>query len=297
MKKLTEIFKSKPRTFSFEIFPPKTDKGYESLLETLEDLSTLPFDFISVTYGAGGSSRDRTLEIVRLIQEKYHIPALHHFTCVLHTRRDIKRIIDEIKSHDIRNLLALRGDPPRDQPDWRPGPDNFKYSSELVKFIRDHYGDHFAIGVAGFPEGHPLAPSREFDVEILKRKIAAGGDFVMTQLFFDNRDYFDYVKRVRALGVNVRITPGILPITNYEGAVNFCKGCGAAVPQKVHDLFRPIAHDKDQTLEVGTRFAIEQCRELLAGGAPGLHFYSLNKTEPVRSIVKLLAKETLRHSA
>jgi methylenetetrahydrofolate reductase (NADPH) len=119
----------------------------------------------------------------------------------------------------------------------------------------------------------------------------------MTQLFFDNRDYFDYVKRVRALGVNVRITPGILPITNYEGAVNFCKGCGAAVPQKVHDLFRPIAHDKDQTLEVGTRFAIEQCRELLAGGAPGLHFYSLNKTEPVRSIVKLLAKETLRHSA
>jgi methylenetetrahydrofolate reductase (NADPH) len=161
MKKLTEIFKSKPRTFSFEIFPPKTDKGYESLLETLEDLSTLPFDFISVTYGAGGSSRDRTLEIVRLIQEKYHIPALHHFTCVLHTRRDIKRIIDEIKSHDIRNLLALRGDPPRDQPDWRPGPDNFKYSSELVKFIRDHYGDHFAIGVAGFPEGHDPALFRQ----------------------------------------------------------------------------------------------------------------------------------------
>jgi len=288
MKKITEIFKTKSRTFSFEIFPPKTEPGYASLLETLEELSALPFDFISVTYGAGGSSRDRTLEIVRLIQEKHRIPALHHFTCVLHTRRDIKRIIDEIKSHDIRNLLALRGDPPRDRPDWQPGPDNFKFSSELVKFIRDNYGDHFAIGVAGFPEGHPLAPSREFDAEILKKKIDTGGEFVMTQLFFDNRDYFDYVKRVRALGVKARITPGILPITNYEGLVNFCKGCGASVPKKVHDLFRPIADDKAKTLEAGTKFALAQCRELLAGGAPGLHFYSLNKTEPVRTIIQAM---------
>jgi methylenetetrahydrofolate reductase (NADPH) len=286
MKKLTELFKSKPRTYSFEIYPPKSVEGYQSLLKTIEELAKLPFDFISVTYGAGGSSRDKTFDIVRLIQEKHRIPAVHHFTCVLHTRSETKKILDQLKSHDIPNILALRGDPPKEDPNWQPGEDNFKYSCELVKFIRDNYGDAFAIGVAGFPEGHPLAPSREFDTRILKKKIEAGGDFIMTQLFFDNREYFDYVKRVRALGVKVRIIPGILPITNYEGAVNFSKGCGASVPKKVHDLFRSIAQDKEKTLAVGTKFAIDQCRELLAGGAPGLHFYSLNKVEPVRTILK-----------
>jgi methylenetetrahydrofolate reductase (NADPH) len=286
MKKLTEIFKTKDRTFSLEIFPPKTDQGYASLLAALRELSVLGLDFISVTYGAGGSSREKTFEIVRLIQEKHRIPAVHHFTCVIHSRAEIKGILDQLKKADVRNLLALRGDPPREKLNWQPGPDNFKYSSELVKFIRDSYGDHFAIGVAGFPEGHPLAPSREFDAEILKKKILAGGEFVMTQLFFDNKDYFDYVKRLRSLGVKARVIPGILPVTNYEGVVNFCKGCGATVPNRVQDIFSPIAADPQKSLEEGIRFATEQCRELLAGGAPGIHFYSLNKVEPVRTILK-----------
>jgi methylenetetrahydrofolate reductase (NADPH) len=288
MKKLTDLFKTKSRTFSLEIFPPKTDKGYDALLVTLGELSGLGLDFISVTYGAGGSSRGKTFEIVRLIQEKHRIPAVHHFTCVLHTRSETKKILDQLKSSDIPNILALRGDPPKENPNWQPGPENFRYSSELVKFIRDNYGDHFAIGVAGFPEGHPLASSREFDAGILRKKIAAGGDFVMTQLFFDNKDYFDYVKRIRALGVKVRIIPGILPITHYEGAVNFCKGCGASIPRRVHEIFSPLTGDPEKTLQAGTEFAIDQCRELLAGGAPGLHFYTLNKTEPVRTIVRSL---------
>lgn len=288
MRKLTDIFKSKSRTFSFEIFPPKTDKGIASLEATLTELARLPFDFVSVTYGAGGSSRETTSALARTIQTTYGLAAVHHFTCVLHTRAQVRLILDDLKASGIRNLLALRGDPPKDVPGWVPGPENFRYSSELVAFIREHYGDYFTVGVAGFPEGHALAPDKAFDADILRKKIEAGGDLVMTQLFFDNALYFDYVSRLRALGIKARVIPGILPITNYEGTVNFCKGCGASVPQYVHDLFRPIAEDKDKTLQAGTEFAIAQCRDLLAGGAPGVHFYSLNKVEPVRTILQAI---------
>ncbi|MBF0485513.1 MAG: methylenetetrahydrofolate reductase [NAD(P)H] [Candidatus Omnitrophica bacterium] len=289
MKKLTEIFKSQKTTISFEIFPPKTEKGMESLGGALDELALLKPDFVSVTYGAGGSNRDTTLGLVRLVGEKYGLTAMHHFTCVIHTKNEIKVILDKIKGLGICNILALRGDPPKDRPDWKPGLENFQYSCELVQFIRENYGDFFAIGVAGFPEGHPLATSREFDAQILKKKIDAGGEFVVTQLFFDNKDYFDYVKRLKSQGVSVRVIPGVLPITNYEGAVNFCKGCGASVPQKIHDIFKPIRDDKEKTLEAGTQWAIRQCRELLKGGAPGLHLYTLNKAEPVKTIIKALA--------
>ncbi len=285
MLKVTDIFKSKSRTFSFEIFPPRTDQGYQSLLSTLAELAKLSPDFISVTYGAGGSSRDKTMGIVCLIQDGYSLTALHHFTCVVHTKSEIKAILDQLKVLGICNLLALRGDPPKEAPDWKPGPENFQHSADLVSFIRQNYGDFFSIGVAGFPEGHILAPSLEFDADIMKKKIEAGGDFVISQLFFENRDYFDYVRRLRSLGLNVRVIPGILPVTNYEGTVNFCRGCGANIPQRVHDIFRPIADDKDKVLAAGTELAIEQCRELLSGGAPGIHFYTLNKVEPVKTII------------
>ncbi|MEI8011131.1 MAG: methylenetetrahydrofolate reductase [NAD(P)H] [Candidatus Omnitrophota bacterium] len=288
MRKITDIFNDKPRTFSVEIFPPKTDKGMDSLRVTLGELAALKPDFVSVTYGAGGSSRDTTLDIVRMVETQYGLPAVHHFTCVAHTRGEIRLILDKLRAHDIRTILALRGDAPKDQPNWMPGPENFKFASELVQFIRDNYGNHFAVGVAGFPEGHPLAAGLDADAGILARKIDAGGEFVMTQLFFDNQIYFDYVKRLRGLGVKARVIPGILPVTNYEAAVNFCRGCGATIPGTVHELFQAVAQDKDKTLEVGTRFAINQCRALLAGGAPGVHLYSLNKTEPVRTILRAL---------
>jgi methylenetetrahydrofolate reductase (NADPH) len=288
MKKLTDIFHNKERTFSFEIFPPKTDQGMVSLEQTLAELALLKPDFVSVTYGAGGGSRDKTLGLVRLVQEKHGLTALHHFTCVLHTRSQIKAILDQLKSFGIRNLLALRGDPPKDDPNWKPGPENFRYSSELVKFIHENYGDLFCIGVAGFPEGHVLAPDRQYDAQILKKKVDAGAEFVITQLFFDTNEYFDYVVRLRALGLKVRVIPGILPVVNYEGAVKFCQGCGASFPRRLHDIFGPVADDKDKTLAVGTRFAIDQCRELLAGGAPGVHLYTLNKVEPVRTIIQAL---------
>ena len=329
MKKLTELFKEKKLTFSFELFPPKTEQGYYRLLETIGQLAGLKPDFISVTYGAGGGSREKTLDIVEHIEKKHHIIGVAHLTCVCHTKDEIKKIIAEIKNKEIRNILALRGDPPKarlaipggppkarlaipggppkarlaipggppkarlaipgdppkDNPDWQPGRNNFKYSSELCAFIRKHFDDDFGIGVAGFPEGHVLCPDREQDARYLRMKIDAGADYVITQLFFDNKDYFEYVGRLRKLGVAARIIPGIIPITDYSGIVNFCKICGASIPRKVHEIFSPLADNKEATLQEGIQFAVRQCKELLDGGAPGLHFYTLNKVSPTDTIL------------
>jgi len=286
MKKLVEIFKEKKQTFSFELFPPKTEQGYEKLLLTISELAKLKPDFISVTYGAGGGSRDKTFDIVEHIERKYSTIGVAHLTCVLHTKDEIKVIISDIKRRGIQNILALRGDPPKENPNWQPTEHNFKYSSELCGFIRKDFGDSFSIGVAGFPEGHILSPNREQDAKYLKMKIEAGADFVITQLFFDNKDYFEYVGRLKKLGVSNRVIPGIIPITDYDSIVRFCKMCGASVPQKVHDIFEPIQNDPEKTLKAGIDFCIKQCRELLQKGVPGLHFYTLNKVHPVDVILR-----------
>ncbi|HBO97941.1 MAG TPA: 5,10-methylenetetrahydrofolate reductase, partial [Candidatus Omnitrophica bacterium] len=186
--------------------------------------------------------------------------------------------------------LALRGDPPRENPGWEPGKDNFRYSSELCAFIREHFGEYFTIGVAGFPEGHVLCPDRDQDARYLKKKTDAGADFVITQLFFNNRDYFDYVGRLRKLGVTNRVIPGILPITNYPSLVKFCALCGATVTEEIHKIFNPIQNDHEKTLKAGIDFAVRQCRQLLDGGAPGLHFYCLNKTSPTDQILKAVRR-------
>jgi methylenetetrahydrofolate reductase (NADPH) len=286
MKKITNIFAHKGLTFSFELFPPKTEEGHVKLLNTIRLLCGLKPDFISCTYGAGGGSREKTLDLVAHIQDQYHIPSVAHLTCVLHTKNEIKGILSEMKARGICNVLALRGDPPRDNPNWKPGKDNFKYSWELVAFIREHFQEHFSIGVAGFPEGHILCPDRDQDARYLKNKIDKGADYVITQLFFNNKDYFDYVVRLRKLGVASRIIPGILPITDYAALVRFCSMCGSSIPQEVHDIFRPIADDPHKTLAAGIAFCIKQGRELIAGGAPGLHYYTLNKVHPVDVIIK-----------
>ena len=288
MKKVTEIFREKEHTYSFELFPPKTEQGFEKLLETINSLVQLKPDFISVTYGAGGGSREKTLDIVEHIQKNHATVGVAHLTCVLHTKNEIKKILEEIKSRGIHNVLALRGDPPKDNPGWQPGENNFKYSSDLCEFIRLNHQNYFGIGVAGFPEGHVLCPDREQDARYLKMKIDAGADYVITQLFFDNKDYFDYIQRLRSLGVGARVIPGIIPITDYQSIVNFCKVCGANVPLKVHEIFAPLKEDKEETLKKGTEFAIAQCRDLLRGGAPGIHFYTLNKVSPVDTILQAI---------
>ena len=286
MKKLTEIFQNKKKTFSFELFPPRTEKGYQNLLNTIEQLCTLKPDFISCTYGAGGGTRDKTFDIAQYIQDRHGIPAIAHLTCVLNTQIQIKDILENIKARGICNILALRGDPPQDQPDWKPGPKNFYYSFELCKFIRQHFGDYFGIGVAGFPEGHPTCRDLEKDVRYLKNKLNQGGDFVITQLFLVNTFYFNYVRRIMDAGVNARVIPGVLPIANYNRLLEFSVRDGISIPKKIKEIFEPIKDDPEKTVEAGKAFAIEQCKDLLQGGAPGIHFYTLNKFQPVTDILK-----------
>src|SRR3989338_1511048 len=290
MTKIKEIFQQRQRTYSFELFPPKTDQGLQNLLRTITELTTLKPDFSYGTWGAGGGSRDKTLDVVQHIQDKHRVTGLAHLTCILHTKEEIKNILQNIRFRGIENVLALRGDPPQDNPGWKPGKDHLRYSSELCALIREHFGNSFTIGVAGFPEGHVLCPDRDKDAQYLKKKTDAGADFVITQLFFNNKDYFDYVERLKKLGVTSRVIPGILPITNYQGLVKFCALCGAAVTDEIHKIFEPIQGDPEKTLKAGIDFAIRQCRQLLDGGAPGLHFYCLNKTSPTDQILKAVRR-------
>jgi methylenetetrahydrofolate reductase (NADPH) len=286
VKRITEIFQKKARTFSFEVFPAGTPEAHARLLKALEGLSALKPDFISCTYGAGGGNRDKTLDVIEHIQTIYRIPAMAHLTCVLHTRTEIENVFKEFDRRGILNVLALRGDPPKDAAGDALG--DFQYSSELVAFIRERFKDGVSIGVAGFPEKHQLAPTKEADALFLKGKIDAGADFVITQLFFDNRLYFEYVERLGSLGVTCRVIPGILPITDYGALKRFCERCGAGIPAEVHAIFGPLEGDPQKTLAAGIEYAVKQCRELLEGGAPGIHFYALNKTHPVDAIVKAL---------
>ncbi len=284
IRKIADILKEKQRTYSFEFFPPKTEKGKLKLMETAGVFAELEPDWFSVTYGAGGSTRQATMEIVDELQKKFELPVMHHFTCVGHSKEELKNVITEMKKRDIRNILALRGDAPEGEKNWKPDPGGLEYCYQLIELIRS-YGDFFSIGVAGFPEGHVDCPDKETDTKYLKIKIDAGGEFVITQLFFDNKDYFEYLERTKKLGVNVRILPGIIPITNYQKLLKFCDMCGATIPQKVHDIFKPLDGDDQATYKAGVDFVVEQCRDLLAGGSPGLHFYSLNKVEPTKEIL------------
>lgn len=286
MHKISEIFKTKQKTFSLEIFPMKTPEGDIKLIhEILKEFALLKPDFISCTYGAGGGNKDKTLAIVEHIQNAYDIPSMAHLTCISHTKDEISEIMKKVVSKGIRNVLAMRGDPPKDEPTRVPGIDNYKYSSELVSYIRKEYGEDFCLAVAGFPEKHPLSPTTESDIKYLKHKVDCGADFIMTQLFFDNKLYFDYVKAVKEAGINVRVIPGILPITSYDGLIKFCETCKATIPDKVHKIFEPIKNDKAKIIEEGIKFATEQCKELLANGTPGIHFYTLNKVHPVKDIL------------
>lgn len=284
--KITEIFEKKEKTFSFEIFPPKTPEGDIKLIhETLKELSLLSPDFVSCTYGAAGGNKDKTLALVEHIQKAYDIPSMAHLTCISHTKDEIHDIVKKIKTKGIQNILALRGDPPRDNPDLVPGIDNYKHSSELITFLRQEYKDDFCLGVAGFPEMHPLSVTKEDDIKYLKNKIDCGADFIITQLFFDNQIYFDYVESVRKAGITKRIIPGILPITSYDGLIKFCNTCGATIPEKVHKIFTPIKDNPEKVMQAGIDFAINQCIDLLSNGAPGIHCYTLNKIHPIKEII------------
>jgi methylenetetrahydrofolate reductase (NADPH) len=273
--------------FSFEFFPPRTTEGERQLWETLEDLRALEPGFVSVTYGAGGSTRDRTLELVTHIKERTGIEAMAHLTCVGHSQADLGAILDRITAARIENVLALRGDAPKDQQAFAPVAGGFEHARELVAFIRQH-APGLGVGCAGYPEGHPETASRESDLGHLKAKVDEGCDFVITQLFFDNAFYFDFVERCRRRGITAPIVPGVMPITNYDQVQRFVRMCGATVPMRLQLQLEKIKDDHEAVMQLGVAHAVVQCLELLARGAPGIHFYTLNRSPATRMIVSAL---------
>lgn len=287
IRKISDIFKEKKRTLGFEFFPPKTPKGLLKLYETAHLLKDLEPDYCSVTYGAGGSTRDKTMEVVDELQKRFGLPVMHHLICNCHSVTEIKQILNRMRERNIRNVLALYGDLPQGENIFPEDKREIKYCYELCKILKA-YDDYFCVAVAGFPYGHINSPDRDTDIEYLKVKLESGGDFVITQLFFDNAVYFEYIEKLKKNKIQVRVIPGILPIVNYEKMLKFCADCGVIVPKKVHEIFKPIAQDEEASKKAGVDFAVKQCRELLDKGACGLHFFTLNKTDPTREIIKQL---------
>ena len=273
-------------SFSFEFFPPKSDAGERVLGLALESLRQLEPTFVSVTYGAGGTSRGRTLELTKWIKQEVGIEAMAHLSCVGSTREELSAVITDMRRSGIENILALRGDPPRGETDWKPHPGGLCYSTELAALI---HADHdICIGGACFPEIHPEAPDLAHDLRFLKDKVDNGVAFLITQLFFDNELYFRFVDEARAAGIDVPILPGVMPITDLRQIKTITGMCGATIPQPLLEALEWRSHDPDAVRELGVSYATLQCAELLARGAPGIHFYTLNKSHATRAILSAL---------
>jgi methylenetetrahydrofolate reductase (NADPH) len=272
---------------SFEFFPPKTPEGDQTLLEkTVPALMQTRPDFCSVTYGAGGSTRDKTLMIVDRIQKQHSLTAVAHLTCVSATKEEIRGLLQQIKSLGVRNVLALRGDPPGGGA-FNATAGGFEYSNQLVEFIREF--DHFSIGVAGFPEGHIACKAgKHVDWGYLKNKIDAGADYVLTQLFFDNADFYAFRDHLRKNGVKIPIVPGIVPILNANQIKRFTAMCGSRIPAALAAKLDALGDNEAAATEFGIEYATEQCRDLLKNGVPGIHFYTLNKAHSTVGVLKNL---------
>ncbi len=285
--KITQMLSAGRPLFSFEFFPPKDDAAAAQLMGTVADLKLLKPDYVSVTYGAGGSTRAKTLELVARIKNEVGIEAVAHLTCVGHSKAEVRVILKELTDRGVENILALRGDPPRGETSFKPHPDGFRYANELAEEVA-RMG--FCFGVAGYPEKHPEAPSLEVDLQNLKRKVDAGASFVTTQLFFQNAYYFDFVAKARAIGIRVPIIPGIMPVTNYAQIQRFTALCGASLPRDLKEELEAVQDNLDAVARIGIRFAAHQCEELLLQDAPGVHFYTLNKSRATREILDHLRK-------
>jgi len=280
--------------YSFEFFPPKTDEGTRRLEETVAELSGLQPAYVSVTYGAGGSTRDRTIDLVGRIQGKLGITAMAHLTCVGAGRDEIAQVLDRLLQVGITNIIALRGDPPAGTDHFEPPPDGFAHASELVAFIRQRHGNAFCLAAAAYPETHIECRDPQRDLAHLKRKVDAGVDFLITQLFFDNALYFDFVSRARQAGVTVPMIAGIMPILNAAQIERFTQMCGASIPKALHEALNRIREDGPAVEALGVAHATEQCEGLIAAGAPGVHFYTLNRSTATRHILENLRRAGLK---
>jgi methylenetetrahydrofolate reductase (NADPH) len=287
--RIDERIASDPQpSFSFEFFPPRTEEGERNLAAALEELSGMGPTFVSVTYGAGGTVEERakTIDIVSRIKADYGMEAMAHFTCVRATVDELRAMLDRMRDAGIENVLALRGDPPRGQDEWVATEGGLRYSRELIEMIRAEYD--FAIGAACFPEVHIHAESADADLRYLKEKVDAGARFLITQLFFDNGFYYDFVARAREAGIDVPIIPGIMPVTNVEQIKRFTSMCGATIPGHLLSELELRAEQPDAVTNFGVAYATLQCADLLASGAPGIHFYTLNRSPATRAILSAL---------
>ncbi|MEK6797449.1 MAG: methylenetetrahydrofolate reductase [NAD(P)H] [Planctomycetota bacterium] len=277
-------------TLSFEFFPPKDDIGFWDLYKTIESLKPLSPTYVSVTYGAGGATRRKTIDLVTRIKSDVGIEPMAHLTCVGADREEVTRTLDELKGKGIENVLALRGDPPEGQAKFEPTAGGFRFANELVEYVRQRHRD-LCIAAACYPEGHPESPNRQVDLENLKRKVEAGVDFLITQLFFDNADFFAFRDRAARSGVRVPIVAGIMPVLSVRQIKRFTQMCGASIPKDLMRRIESVEDDAESVRHVGMYHATQQCLELLEQGAAGIHFYTLNRSTATRAIYQFIRAE------
>ena len=270
---------------SFELFPPKTPAGEEALFDHMDRLIEFGPSYVTCTYGAGGSTQDKTLEIVDRVQQRYNCSVASHLTCVGLSRNELLDYLQRAGSRNISNIVALRGDPPQGEDSFQPAEGGLQYASELVTLIREHF-PHYGIAVAGYPETHREAQSPRADLENLQRKVQLGGELVITQLFYDNADFFRFQGACEKLGINVPIVPGILPVTNFAQIQRIMGLCGATLPAEFEAALSDCGEDTEKQFEAGIQFAIEQVRGLIESGVPGIHFYVLNKSNATARILE-----------
>lgn len=282
---IKEILSQSNPTFSFEFFPPKTEEGANNLFRTIQRLQELKPSFVSVTYGAGGSTRERTHDLVVRIYQELNITAVSHLTCVCHTREELSSILERYSASGIENILALSGDPPSTDSGYDRSNDAFRYAEELVRFIKSFNGlSEFNVGVAGFPEGHPATPNRLKEMDFLKQKVDAGADYICTQMFLDNRDFYDFRDRCDLAGIRVPIIAGIMPITSRGNMLRMAElALGARIPAALLRSLQRCSND-GAVEQIGKHWATEQCRDLLDHGVRGIHFYTLNRSEATMQI-------------
>ena len=293
---ITDIINKGRPTFSFEFFPPKSERASESLFETIKDLESLAPSYVSITYGAGGTTRERTHDLVEKILEKTNLIPIPHLTCVQHTEEEISNILKRYSDKGISNILALRGDNPKGDAQFDRSKDSFCFARELVEFIRnydnlalDKKSKSFGIGVAGFPEGHPETPNRIKEMDYLKAKVDSGADYICTQLFFDNHDFFDFRDRCELAGIKIPIIAGVMPVTSISGMQRMADlAAGSRFPAKLLKSIDRCNLDSDAVERVGIQYATEQCSDLLNNGVDGIHFYTLNKSKSTRGVFEAL---------
>ncbi len=282
--KIRDVLNAGKRSLSFEFFPPKTDQGVESLFNTMEELKHYQPTYISVTYGAGGSTRDRTVDIALRIKKETGLEPMCHVTCVSQTKEELHGVLVQLEAGGIENVLGLRGDPPRDQENFVPVEGGFHYAGELISYIRENFD--FGVAAACFPEGHVDSPDLTTDTEYLKRKVDAGADFLVTQLFYDNRDYFDLRERAERAGIKVPIIVGVLPILGTAQIRRFTAFCGAKIPPALDEQLERYADDDDAVRELGIEYASRQVEELWESGVGGVHFYTLNRSYSTSKVIE-----------